>query len=197
MMLPARDPNPPMDAADLIARCRQGDDLAWEALVRRYQNRVFAVALHYLRDREEARDTTQDIFVKVYRGLATLEPDRPFLPWLLRLARNGCIDRIRRLKVRNPQVSVPIDDAPELADVGPSPEESHLGDLRSRLLYRALGTLGPASREMILLKDIQELKLEEICELLTLPLGTVKSRSHRARLELAKAVQALDASYGA
>ena len=165
--------------------------------MRRHQNRVFAIALHYLRDREEARDTTQEIFIKVYRGLATLERDRPFLPWLLRLARNGCIDRIRRLKIRTPEISVPIEDVPGLAGAGPSPEEAHLGDLRSQLLYRALGTLPAASREMILLKDIQQLKLEEICELLALPLGTVKSRSFRARIELAKAVQALDPSYGA
>src|SRR6185503_8974698 len=71
----------------LIERCQAGDPLAWEALVARYQDRVFGITLHFLRNREEARDTAQDVFVNVYRGLATLEPGRPFLPWLLRLAR--------------------------------------------------------------------------------------------------------------
>ena len=165
--------------------------------MRRYQGRVFGLAVHYLRDREEARDATQDIFVKVYRGFASLEPGRPFLPWLLRLARNSCIDRLRRLRVRTPEISVPLDDAHELAAPGLGTDEVCYEEARSQLLYRALGTLSASSREMILLKDIQQLKLEEICDLLSLPLGTVKSRSHRARLELAKAVQGLDPSYGA
>jgi RNA polymerase sigma-70 factor (ECF subfamily) len=180
----------------LIEHCRHGDDLAWEALVRRYQGRVFGMALHYLRDREEARDTTQDIFVKVYRGLASLEVDQPFLPWLLRLARNSCIDRLRRLKVHTPEVSAPFGDVP-VASAGATPDEVCFENARLQLLYRALGAISEISREMVLLKDIQELKLEEISDLLALPLGTVKSRSRRARIELAKAVQTLDPSFGA
>ncbi len=84
-----------LDHTQLIDRCRQGDDQAWEAIVRRYQGRVFAVAFHYLRDREEARDTAQDIFVKVYQQIGGLREGDAFLPWLLRMARNSCIDRLR------------------------------------------------------------------------------------------------------
>ena len=181
---------------DLIARCRQGDDLAWEALVRSYEGRVYAVAFHYLRNREEARDTAQDIFVKVYQNLHTLLDDKPFLPWLLRLARNACIDRIRRLRVRTPEREVAVESVPEIRAATPTPEEDSLRTARQRLVYRALGELTETNREMILLKEIQGLKLEEIASLLEVPLGTVKSRSKRARVQLGKAILTLDPGYG-
>jgi RNA polymerase sigma-70 factor (ECF subfamily) len=185
-----------MELDTLLARCRQGDDLAWEALVRRYQGRVYAIAYHYMRDREEARDAAQEVFIKIYRGLGSMREGDRFLPWMLRLARNCCIDRLRRLKVRTPPAEVPVEEAPQIVAADPSPEDSSLEQARHGLLYRALAGLGEKSREMILLREIQELKLEEIAGMLQLPLGTVKSRSHRARLELAKAVRMLDPSYG-
>ncbi len=185
-----------LDLETLLARCRQGDDLAWEALVRRYQGRIFAVAFHYLRDREEARDAAQEIFIKVYRGLGSMRQGDKFLPWMLRLARNCCVDRLRRLKVRTPAAAVPVEETPPIVAAEPTPEESSLAGARHGLLYRALAKLGETNREMIVLREIQELKLEEVAELLALPIGTVKSRSHRARLELAKVVRVLDASYG-
>ena len=186
-----------MELESLLARCRQGDDLAWEALVRQYQGRVYAVAYHFMRDREEARDTAQEIFIKIYRGLGSMREGDRFLPWMLRLARNCCVDRLRRLKVRTPPAEVPVDEAPQIVAAVPSPEDSSLTGARHGLLYRAIARLGEKNREMILLREIQELKLEEIAEMLGLPLGTVKSRSHRARLELAKVVRVLDPSYGA
>lgn len=165
--------------------------------MRRYQGRVFAVSLHYMRDREEARDVSQDIFIRVYQRLETLREGDTFLPWLLRLSRNACIDRLRRLKVRTPAIAVPVEVAAVTVPAsGPTPEEASLAGARSALLYRALDELSEGNREMILLKDIQELKLEEISKMLALPLGTVKSRTHRARLELAKAVRQLDPSFG-
>ena len=186
-----------MDLDIILARCRQGDDLAWEALVRRYQGRVYAVAYHFMRDREEARDVAQEIFIKIYRGLHTMREGDRFLPWMLRLARNCCVDRLRRLKVRTPAAEVPVDEAPQIAALQPSPEDASITGARHGLLYRAIARLGEKNREMILLREIQELKLEEIADMLGLPLGTVKSRAHRARLELAKVVRVLDPEYGA
>ena len=182
------------DYSDLIARCRRGDDLAWEALVRRLEGRVYAIALHYLRDREEARDAAQDIFVRLYQKLHTVRDDKPFLAWVMRISRNLCVDRLRRLSVRTPAHSVPLEDAPEPTARLPSPEESCLNSARDRLVYRALGTLSERNREIILLKDIQELKLVEIADMMSAPLGTIKSRWNRARLELAKAVRRLEPS---
>lgn len=186
-----------MELEDLLRRCRQGDELAWEALVRRYQGRVYGLALHYLRNREEALDAAQEIFVRVYSKLDTLREGQAFLPWLVRLGRNCCLDRLRRLKVRTPEIEVAMEDAaPTLAAGDPNPEESGRAKQRRDLLHRAIATLSDNSREMIFLKDIHELKLDEIAELLAVPVGTVKSRSSRARVELAKAVRALTPEAG-
>ena len=164
--------------------------------MRETQGRVFAIAVHYMRDREEARDAAQEAYVKVYRGLDSLDPDAPFLPWLLRLTRNCCIDRLRRLKVRTPEHEVPVNEALDTAAAEPTPEDSWLAGATRRLVYRAMSALTEKNREILLLHDIQQLKLEEIAELLQVPIGTVKSRSNRARIELAKAVRRLDPSFG-
>ena len=76
-----------VDVATLVQRCCGGDDLAWEALVRRFHGRIFAVAYHYLRDADEARDMAQEVFVRLYRRLNTYRGGDRFEPWLVRLAR--------------------------------------------------------------------------------------------------------------
>ena len=179
---------------DLLARCRQGDPLAWEGLVRRFQARIFGFALHYMRDREEARDVAQEIFVKLYQGLGGVRDGAAFMPWMLRLSRNCCIDRIRVRGSRPQNTTVGVDVPENLASPDASPEETLLEGARRALLYRAMGTLSSTNREILLLKDVQQLQLDEIAGLLGVPLGTVKSRSNRARLELAKAVRSLEAA---
>ena len=133
------------------------------------------------------------MFIRLYEQLASLRDPDTFVPWLLRLARSVSIDRLRRRTSRTPRRAVPVEEGGDVPSREPSPEELGLASARSRLLYRALSSLDPHSREVILLKEIQQLKLREIAELLQLPVGTVKSRSHRARLELADAVRALEA----
>lgn len=185
-----------MDLADLLDRCRRGDELAWEALVRRFQARVYGLAFHYVRNAEEARDLAQEIFIRIYRKLGTFRGHGTFLPWMLRLARNVCIDHLRRAKARPPESDLPIDEGAELPETGPTPEQAWAAGSRKRLVYRALQRLNPQNREMIVLKDIEGLKLEEIASLLKLPVGTVKSRSNRARIELARAVLDLTSAPG-
>jgi RNA polymerase sigma-70 factor (ECF subfamily) len=178
----------------LLSRCRQGDALAWEDLVRRYQARIYGFALHYLRDQEEARDVAQEIFIKMFQHLSGIRDSRTFLPWMLRLARNRCIDRIRSRNARPQGLPAAAGCAPESTSLNLSPEDSMLADARRSLLYRALATLTAANREIVQLKDLEQLKLEDISTRLGLPLGTVKSRSNRARSELAKAVHSLAAA---
>jgi len=177
-----------MELPELLDRCRQGNSLAWEELVRRYQGRVFGLALHYAHDVEEARDLAQEVFVRVFQRLGSFRPDEPFLPWLLRVARNLCIDQIRRTASRPPGFDIPADEALNLRAAGQSPEEAWEAGSRQQLVHRALRQVGEAHREILLLKEIQGLKLEEIAALLDLPLGTVKSRSSRARVELAETI---------
>jgi RNA polymerase sigma-70 factor (ECF subfamily) len=184
-----------LDFDDLLRRCIKGDALAWEALVRRLQGRVYAVARFYLRDGEEARDIAQEALIRVYRSLNTFRMGTNFTAWVLRITRNCAIDRLRQLRASPSTEELPEDDLvadaacilAQPAEVG----ESH------QLLYRAMELMTPAHREMILLKDIQGLEQKEIAEMLSLPLGTVKTRASRARIELARRILDIDPTYGA
>ncbi len=181
-----------MDPTTLLERCRAGDELAWEALVRQYQGRIFAIALTYVGDPEEASDVAQEAFVRIYRRLETCRDAERFQAWLIQVARSACLDHLRRRKARPPARDVPAEEAVWLAHPGPDPAEEWEESSRRRTLWRALGDLSEINREIVLLKDMQGLPLEEIAAMLDLPLGTIKSRTHRARLELARAVQALE-----
>jgi len=185
-----------LDLATLLERCRQGDDLAWEALVRRYQSRVYALAFHYMRDAEEARDVAQEVFIRIYRRRETLKVGGTFVAWMLKIARNLCIDSLRRRRSRPPASDLQVGEGPEIPSGASTPEEASFATARRRLVHRAMDGMSDKNREIILLRDIQGLALAEISDMLDLPLGTVKSRSHRARIELAGLVRTLDPSYG-
>lgn len=180
-----------MELARILEHCREGDELAWEMLVRRYQARVYGIALTYVHDPDDARDLAQDVFVRLYRNLDGCREAERFLPWLIRIARNAAVDHLRRRKARPPARDIPADEAWDLAHPGPSPEDHSEEISRRRLVAAALQRLSLINREIILLKDMQGLPLEEIAGMLDLPLGTVKSRSSRARVELAQAVRDL------
>lgn len=179
-----------MDDAPLIDRCRSGDPLAWEALVRRYQGRVYGLALHYLGDAEEARDAAQEVFVKVYRELERAgSPDR-FLPWLIRVTRNTCLDehRRRRRRVR----VVDLDEGLGVAAEDPTPEETWQSKRQIDLLKRAMADLGERSREILSLQWIAGISVREAAAVLRIPVGTAKSRLNRARAELVRRVLELE-----
>lgn len=186
-----------MDLETLLQRCRAGDELAWEALVRAYQGRVYGLAVHYVGGSEEARDVAQEVFIRIYRKLDRCQDAQHFLPWLIRIARNTCIDHLRRRKARPPASDLPAEELSTLASGYPTPEDDWQTVSRRQLVHRAIQALGELNREMILLRDIQGLSLEEIAKTLEIPLGTVKSRCNRARLELTKKVLALSGgAYG-
>jgi RNA polymerase sigma-70 factor, ECF subfamily len=175
-----------MEIGDLLDRCRAGDELAWEALVRQFQGRVHGLALLYLGEREEARDCAQDVFIRVYRRLDDCRDAATFLPWLLRVTRNAAIDRQRRRRARPSGRSVPLEEAAGIPGPGPDPAEE-LGVARMRDRVRAaLDRLGGLNREIVILKEIQGLSFESVAGILGIPVGTAKSRSNRARLELAR-----------
>lgn len=185
-----------MQPETLLEQCRAGDALAWEALVRRYQGRVFALAYHYLRDREEARDVAQETFIKVYRGLQRFDGEGSFTAWLVRVARNCAIDRLRKLQSSPAWEAEEVEESQPHGDPGADPEREALARDRRELVYRALDRMSEINREMILLKEIQGLKQREIADLLAIPIGTVKARTNRARVELAECILELEPSYG-
>ncbi len=179
-----------MDLEKLLDSCRAGDELAWETLVRRFQGRVFGLAFHYLGNRDEARDLAQEVFLRIYRSLDSCTDSAAFVSWVVKIARNAAIDRLRRAKARPAVSPLPIEDMTDLRADGLDPAERWRLTSRKELLHAALQSLSAVSREIILLKEIQGLTCEEIASLLEIPVGTVKSRSSRARIELARAVVA-------
>jgi len=183
-----------MDLDRLLTRCRAGDELAWESLVSQYQGRVCSLAYHYTGSDEEALDVAQEIFVRVWKRLDTCREPERFLGWLLSITRNCCLDHLRRRKARPPAQDVAVEDLESLAAAVPHPDEDLEAGDRKRLLEAGLARLSAINREMIVLKDIQGLTLEEIATMLDLPLGTVKSRSSRARIELGKVLAGPEAT---
>lgn len=165
---------------------RGRDELAWEAFVRHFQGRVFGLAYHYTAQAEDARDLTQEVFIRVYQNLALVPDEAGCLPWIIRITRNACIDHLRRRKARPPLWDLPADEMFDLRAPDQDPEQAHLEAVRKRTVHAALQGLTDLNREIILLKEIQGLKLEEIAAILEVPVGTVKSRSNRARIELAE-----------
>lgn len=179
------------ELAFLIARCRAGDELAWEAFVCRFQGRIFGLACTYVTDRDEAADLAQEIFVRLFETRRKWAPPGEFMPWMFQLARNRAIDFLRRRKVRRPAVAVPVDEVPMLVDQGEGPEAQAIAGSRRERLRTALRRVSALSREILLLRDVQGLSVHETAAVLGVPAGTVKSRSNRARAELATEMLAI------
>lgn len=172
---------------ELLDRCRSGDEAAWRELVSRHTRRVFNLAYRFVGRVDEAEDLTQDIFVKVYQSLHRYHASQgAFTTWLTTVARNQAIDDYRR---RREEKKRRVDDDAVL-DVVPSLQEGAQTSLeraeRVRLVHQGLQALPSDLRQPIILCDLQGLAYEEAAETLHIPLGTVKSRINRGRLELAR-----------
>jgi RNA polymerase sigma-70 factor (ECF subfamily) len=173
--------------AGLLERCRAGDEAAWRELVARHTRRVFGLAYRFVGRVDEAEDLTQEIFVKVYQNLDRYrEGQGAFATWLTTLARNHAIDDYRRRKEERVRSA---GDGIEMETM-PSGQESPLRSLereeRIRLVHSGLRALPTDLREPLILCDLQGMAYEEISAALGIPLGTVKSRINRGRLELAR-----------
>ncbi len=180
-----------LELADLLGRCRAGDELAWEAFVRRFQGRVYALAYSYVGEREDARDLAQDIFVRLFETRDRWAGSHEFVPWLIHVARNRSVDYLRRRKVRRPAVAVPQTEELQIPDRQPSPETRTVEASQRTLLHEALRGLSALSREVLVLRDVHGLSVQHVAATLGVPVGTVKSRASRARIELVARIKAL------
>ncbi|HTL48905.1 MAG TPA: sigma-70 family RNA polymerase sigma factor [Verrucomicrobiae bacterium] len=179
---------------ELVSKSRQGDRGAFGKLVSKYYEMIYAVSYGVLHNREAARDSAQDVFLKAYRDLAGFKGDSKFKTWLYRVAMNAAIDQARRLK---PQISLDATDvsdeegeAPVIipdASAGPR-EEVSKGELRD-LVRKAVQLLSPDHRAILVLREWQGLSYDEIAETLNIELGTVMSRIHYARKKLGEVLQ--------
>ncbi len=168
---------------ELLDRFRAGDGRAFDEIVSRYERRVFAIAVRICRHHEDARDVTQDVFVTALRTLGGFRGDAQLSTWLHRVTVNASLDLVRRRSRREGPAVEEMTDQP--ADE-PGPEAEAIGSVRAREVHRALGSLAPDQRAVIVLHDLQGLDYTEVAAALEVPLGTVKSRLHRARLALAR-----------
>ena len=168
------------DEAD-VARARAGDTAAFAALVRRHQDRVFGFILRMLDARDEAMELTQDVFVKAWQALPGWRPEARFSTWLLQIARNAALDQLRRRRLIQ---FAPLDDGMDVADTAPGPEARYASRQRQALLENALQQIAAEHREILLLREIEDLSYAELAAMLGIAEGTVKSRLARARAAL-------------
>lgn len=180
-----------MDERQVIRRVLDGDQEAFAELVTAYEKQVYNLCLRMCGNPEDARDLSQEAFVKAWRGLQFYQFEAAFSTWIYRLTSNVCIDFLRRKK-REPQTMPPLqnengeDVEPEVADSHPDPEEQLLHRERQSQIVWAMGQLEPEFRQVLTLRVIQELSYEQIAEIMELKAGTVKSRIARARWKLKK-----------
>ncbi|MFD7860929.1 RNA polymerase sigma factor SigM [Streptomyces sp. NPDC059783] len=170
---------------DLLTQHVAGEPDAFGELVRRHRDRLWAVALRTLGDREEAADAVQDALVSAFRAAHTFRGQSAVTTWLHRITVNACLDRVRKASIRR---TAPVDD-PERLDQLLEPHESAEAPAErqdvQRELIAALGTLPAEQRAALVLVDMQGYPVAEAARMLDVPVGTVKSRCARGRVRLA------------
>jgi len=167
----------PNDDAALVARCLRGDPAAFEPLVTRYERVLFSVALRLLGNYEDARDATQNAFVRAYEHLDTYDPTRKFFSWIYRIVVNECLNQRRARRPAEPLVET-------LAAKGDAGDAAEAAE-QSQRIEAALLQLTLDYREVVVLRHFLDFSYEEIGDVLDLPVKTVKSRLFSARQRLA------------
>jgi len=162
---------------ECVARCLHGDAAAFEAVVHRYQRVLFTVALRLTGDREDARDATQNAFIRAFEKLDTFDPSRRFFSWLYRIAVNESLNLRRSRRAHDPLEAA---HASEVRQADPVE-----GSEREARVHQALLRLPSEQRAVVVLRHFAELSYEEIGEALQVPVKTVKSRLFMARQRLA------------
>lgn len=183
-MTSAQDPD-----KELIQSIQKGDRLAFNQLVLKYRTRVMGVATRMLGDRGEAEDLAQDVFVKVYRSMPGFRGASLFSTWLFRITTNSCLNQKRS---RRPETQISNGaDGPELAVADPSSNPHHLLEQKELkiVLEKSIQSLPEEQRIVLILRDIEGLSYEAIADSLELELGTVRSRLHRARLQVQASIR--------
>jgi RNA polymerase sigma-70 factor (ECF subfamily) len=178
---------------EVVALARAGKEVAYRELLHRYERPVFSLVYRMVRDRETAEDLTQETFVKVLNALESYRPEYRFSSWIFKIANNAAIDHLRKRELNTLSLdgapgAVTASEVEATALQATDHTPSALAELESRELgtaiEQAVAKLRPDYRACILLRHVEGRAYEEIAETLDLPLGTVKTYIHRARLEL-------------
>ncbi len=177
----------------LLRRLRDRDERAFRELVDAHRDRVFNITYRMLGNRAEAEDVAQEVFIAVFKTIDSFREEAKFSTWLYRVAVNHCKNRIKYLARRHERDRDELDEASPSANnaaLGPTkgvrPDRALEGAQMEVLLQEAIASLDEEHRAVVILRDVEELSIEEICDITGLPDGTVKSRLHRARAALRK-----------
>jgi RNA polymerase sigma-70 factor (ECF subfamily) len=179
-----------VDESVLVTQAREGDMQAFSALVRRYEGKIFRLAMHVTQNREDAEDVLQETFMKAYEHLDQFKGDSKFYTWIVRIAVNQALMKLRR---RRTDKSVSMDETidtgedtvvREIADWGEDPEQRFSREELGEILDGAIESLEPIYRSVFVLRDVEDLSTEDTAEALGLSVPAVKSRLLRARLQL-------------
>jgi len=178
----------------LIRKLRDRDERAFREMVELHRDRVFNLTFRMLGNREEAEDVAQEVFITVFKSIDSFRGDAKFSTWLYRIAANHCKNRIKYLARRHDRDRTPYDEKSERAIAGAvaapapvaRPDRQLEGVELEQIMQEAIASLEEDHRLLVVLRDVEELSYEEICEITGLREGTVKSRLHRARMALRK-----------
>ncbi len=188
--VPVAVPAEENDELDLVARSRQGDAAAFSVLVRRYEGKIFRLAMNITQNREDAEDVLQEAFFKAYEHLDQFQGNSKFYTWIVRIAVNQALMKLRKRKSdRAVSLDEQIDTGEdtvvrEIAAWDPDPEQQYSQEELHKILNEAVLELAPIYRTVFTLRDIDGLSTEEAAEALDLSVPAVKSRLLRARLQL-------------
>lgn len=157
----------------------------FEHQVREHKNQIYGFACSLLRDEVTAQDVTQDVFIKLWERREEIDYERA-LPWLMRVTRNACIDQLRRRQTRQKTMSVDTESVARATSGRRLPDrQAEASDMKD-YLHRALNDVTEPYRSVLALRELQELKYQEISDTLDMPLNTVKVYIHRGRKKLRK-----------
>ena len=177
----------------LLRRLRNRDERAFRELIDAHRDRVYNICYRMLGNRHESEDVAQEVFITVFKTIDTFREEAKFSTWLYRVAVNHCKNRIKYLARRHDRDRDELDDQASGANGTPigapapsAPDRALEGAQMEKLMQDAIASLEDEQRIVVVLRDVEDLSIEEICEITGLPDGTVKSRLHRARLVLRK-----------
>jgi RNA polymerase sigma-70 factor (ECF subfamily) len=183
---------------EVIENCKAGDEKAFTEIVLQRQKRVFNIAYRMLGNSEEAKDLAQEVFISVFESIKDLKEEIKFDAWLTQITLNHCRNRWKYLKRRQYFSSDSLDDPIEtedgsmpraIADPSDNPEILLEKKMIQQWIQRGLLELKENQRELLVLRDLQGFSYEEMGETLGLPEGTIKSKLHRARMELKEVLE--------
>ena len=192
-----------MNDPKLLRQLKAGDEKAFRTLVEQHQRLIYSVCFRILSDSAEAEELTQETFIRAFQAIPAFEDRAKLSTWMCKIAVNLCYNRVQYLKRRGSQAKRSIEafvgDAWETQVEGrapltghiQSPEEALTTVETEALLTRALSMLSESLRSLVVLRDVEGVSYQEICEITELPIGTVKSRLHRARGELVRLYEGL------